>query len=59
MMAVGLGQTADRAVLAADSAAPRGAGYYVVLAMGLAATLAATIAIARIAGRALDRETRG
>lgn len=41
------------AAAAGGATAPRGAGYYAVLALGLLATLAVTIVIARIARRAL------
>ncbi len=43
----------DVAALAGAPAAARGAGYYVVLALGLAATLAVTVVVARTARRAL------
>lgn len=44
----------DLAVLASGSAAPRGASYYVLLAFGLVATVAATVMVTRAAKRALQ-----
>jgi uncharacterized membrane protein YdjX (TVP38/TMEM64 family) len=41
------------AALAGGAAAPKGAGYYAVLAIGLAATVAVTAVVTRIARRAL------
>lgn len=46
----------DVAALASGAAAPRGTGYYLVLGLGLAATIAATVVITRIARRALSEE---
>lgn len=43
----------DIAAIATGTAAPRGAAYYAFLAVGLAATVAVMVAIARIAQRAL------
>jgi uncharacterized membrane protein YdjX (TVP38/TMEM64 family) len=43
----------DVAAAAGGQATPRGAGYYAVLALGLAATLAVTVLIGRLARRAL------
>ena len=40
---------------AGGSAAPRGAAYYIVLGLGLAATLAVTVIITQMARRALSR----
>jgi len=48
----------DVAVLAAGGAPARGAGHYAVLALGLAATIAVTALLTRIARRALDEATR-
>jgi uncharacterized membrane protein YdjX (TVP38/TMEM64 family) len=47
----------DVATLAAGAAVGRGAGYYVVLALGLLATLAVTAVITRTARRALQEAT--
>lgn len=44
----------DLASLASGAAAPRGAAYYSLLALGLAATVAVTIVITRIARKAID-----
>lgn len=44
------------AELAAGSAPPRGAGYWLLLAGGLLAALTATVLLGRIAGRALGEE---
>jgi len=46
----------DVAALAAGTAPPRGTGYYVLLAVGLAATLLVTIVITRAARRALAQQ---
>ena len=48
----------DVAALAGGAGIQRGAGYYAVLALGLIATVAATIVVTRTARRALDRATR-
>lgn len=45
--------------LAAGVEVPHTTGYYVVLALGLAATVAVTLVLTRIARRALDEETGG
>lgn len=45
--------------LAAGVEVPHTAGYYLVLALGLAATIAVTIVVTRIARRALEEETDG
>ncbi|HEX7126169.1 MAG TPA: TVP38/TMEM64 family protein [Thermodesulfobacteriota bacterium] len=47
----------DLARLASGTAMPRGVGYYAVLALGLVATLAATMLVTRIARRALQEAT--
>ena len=47
----------DVATLAAGAPAPRGAGYWAVLALGLAATVAVTTVVTRAAGRALREAT--
>ena len=47
----------DVATLAAGAPAPRGAGYWTVLALGLAATVAVTTVVTRAAGRALREAT--
>ncbi|MFP6624582.1 MAG: TVP38/TMEM64 family protein [Myxococcota bacterium] len=44
----------DVAVLAGGAAPERGAGYYAILAIGLAATIAVTALVTRIARRALE-----
>jgi uncharacterized membrane protein YdjX (TVP38/TMEM64 family) len=44
----------DLASLASGAAAPRGAAYYALLALGLAATVAVTVVITRIARKAID-----
>jgi len=49
----------DVAALAGGAAVSRGAGYYLVLALGLTATVAVTLLIARTARRALQEATRG
>jgi uncharacterized membrane protein YdjX (TVP38/TMEM64 family) len=49
----------DVAALAAGTAPPRGWGYYTLLAVGLAATVVATVLIARAAKRRLNTATRG
>jgi hypothetical protein len=41
--------------VAAAGAAARGAGYYVLLVVGLVATIAVTVLVTRIARRALER----
>jgi uncharacterized membrane protein YdjX (TVP38/TMEM64 family) len=48
----------DVARVAAGVTAPRDAGYYAVLGVGLAATAAVTALVARIAGRALREATQ-
>jgi len=47
----------DVATLAAGAPAPRGAGYWTVLALGLAATVAVTTVVTRAARRALREAT--
>ena len=47
----------DVATLAAGAPVPRGAGYWTVLALGLAATVAVTTVVTRAAGRALREAT--
>lgn len=47
----------DVAALAGGVSAPKGAGYYAVLALGLLATLAVTIVVTRTARRALAEAT--
>ena len=47
----------DVAAIAGGAAPARGAGYYVVLGLGLAATLAVTILVTRTARRALTEAT--
>jgi len=47
----------DVATLAAGAPAPRGAGHWTVLALGLAATVAVTTVVTRAAGRALREAT--
>jgi uncharacterized membrane protein YdjX (TVP38/TMEM64 family) len=47
----------DVAALAGGAQAPRGAGYYAVLGLGLAATVAVTLVITRTAKRALAEQT--
>ena len=47
----------DVATLAAGAPAPRGAAYWTVLALGLAATVAVTTVVTRAAGRALREAT--
>ncbi len=47
----------DVASLAAGGGAPRGPGYWAVLALGMVATVAVTIVITRTARRVLDRST--
>lgn len=47
----------DVAAVAGGAAPARGAGYYVVLGLGLAATLAVTILVTRTARRALSEAT--
>ncbi len=49
----------DVARLAGGAAVPRGPGYYVVVALGLVATLAVTTLVARTARRALQEVTDG
>lgn len=49
----------DVAALAAGSSAPKGPGYYAVLALGLVATIAVTIVVTRTARRALSEATDG
>jgi uncharacterized membrane protein YdjX (TVP38/TMEM64 family) len=44
----------DLASLASGAAAPRGTAYYALLAIGLAATIAVTVVITRIARKAID-----
>jgi uncharacterized membrane protein YdjX (TVP38/TMEM64 family) len=48
----------DVAALAGGAAPERGVGYWAVLALGFAATLAVTIVVTRIARRALKQETQ-
>ncbi len=48
----------DVAALAGGAPAPRGAGYYAVLALGLAATIAVTLVITRTARRALAEQAK-
>jgi len=48
------GHTADQVVTAA-AGQPRGAGYYVLLALGLLATVVVTVLVTRAARRALDQ----
>jgi uncharacterized membrane protein YdjX (TVP38/TMEM64 family) len=48
----------DVALLAAGVAPPRGPGYYVLLSIGLAATILATTLITRAARRAIDEQRR-
>jgi uncharacterized membrane protein YdjX (TVP38/TMEM64 family) len=48
---------ADLAALAAGATPPRSAGYYVVLGLGLCATIAVTVVITRAARRALAEAT--
>ncbi len=48
----------DLASLASGTAAPRGAAYYSMLALGLAATVAVTIVITRIARKAIDEAVK-
>jgi hypothetical protein len=43
----------DLTALATGAAAPKGTAYYVILSLGLAATIAATILVSRAARRAL------
>jgi len=47
----------DLAALAGGAEVARGSGYYLVLALGLAATVAVTLWVTRIARRALNTET--
>lgn len=47
----------DLAALAAGQSPPRGAGYYVVLALGLLATIGVTLVVTRLARRALREST--
>jgi uncharacterized membrane protein YdjX (TVP38/TMEM64 family) len=47
----------DVAALAGGTAPPRGPGYYVVLGLGLAATIVVTVFVTRIARRALAEAT--
>ena len=49
----------DVAALAGGATAPRGAGYYVLLALGLAATVVVTTIVTRIAKRALAAASDG
>lgn len=49
----------EAAVLAGGTAPPKGAAYYAVLALGLAATLAVTVLVTRTARRALAEATHG
>lgn len=53
------GKLAGDVAAAAGGGAPRGAGYYAVLALGLAATVAATALITRAARRALGTAAGG
>jgi uncharacterized membrane protein YdjX (TVP38/TMEM64 family) len=48
----------DLAALAGGAGVERGSGYYIVLAIGLLATITVTVWITRIARRALQKETR-
>ena len=48
----------DVAKIAAGVAPPRGREYYILLGLGLAATVAATMAITRAARRAIEEEQR-
>jgi uncharacterized membrane protein YdjX (TVP38/TMEM64 family) len=48
----------DLAAVAAGAASPRGAGQYVLLAVGLVATLVVTVHVSRLARRAID-DARG
>ncbi len=45
------------AALVAGSEVRRGSGYYLLLGLGLAATVAVTVLLTRMARRALDQET--
>lgn len=45
----------DVTALATGTAPPRGAGYYVLLGVGLAATVTLTVVITKVARRALER----
>jgi uncharacterized membrane protein YdjX (TVP38/TMEM64 family) len=47
----------DLAALAGGAGVARGSGYYLVLALGLAATVTVTVWVTRIARRALNQET--
>jgi uncharacterized membrane protein YdjX (TVP38/TMEM64 family) len=47
----------DVAALAGGAAPPRGTGYYLVLAVGLVATVAVTVLVTRLARRALAEAT--
>jgi uncharacterized membrane protein YdjX (TVP38/TMEM64 family) len=47
----------DVASIASGASAPKGPLWYTVLTLGLAATVAVTVTIGRIARRAVDRET--
>ena len=49
----------DVAALAGGAAPPRGPGYYAVLGLGLAATVAVTTVVTRTARRALAEVTDG
>ena len=49
----------DVAAAAGGGTPPRGAGYYAVLALGLAATVAVTALITRLARRALGTAAEG
>lgn len=49
----------DVAALAGGASSPRGTGYYVVLALGLAATVVVTTLVTRMARRALDNAAGG
>jgi uncharacterized membrane protein YdjX (TVP38/TMEM64 family) len=49
----------DVAVLASGSSTPRGAGYYIVLGLGLLATVVVTTLVTRTARRALEEVTNG
>jgi len=49
----------DVAALAGGAAPERGAAYYVVLGVGLVATIAVTAFVTRIASRALKEATEG
>jgi hypothetical protein len=44
----------DLAALASGAAAPRGAAYYALLALGLGSTVAVTLLVTRMARRAVD-----